>query len=113
MVHTASLSELPWQDSMPTTATSAMLKHHGESGQVFTETSAPAIKISVFKWLNSSQGSDKGIKEFRTAGLGADSFVRMAMRSVVLNRHGIYKENLKDVPWEPVGKMIWTELSKQ
>jgi hypothetical protein len=84
--------------------------HDPESGQVFSEASVPAIKITPFKWKTFCKGKDEA---YRHPGPGTDTLARTAVRAVVANRRALDVDLLRDVPWKPVGREVWGELGRR
>jgi hypothetical protein len=84
-----------------------------DTGQVFTQTSAPAPPSAkaAQAWVYSAPGSTKRLKGYQHAD-GADSLAEMAWRSLCIHSLSITPETFTGVPWL-LALRLWKKLRKQ
>ncbi|KAF2433710.1 hypothetical protein EJ08DRAFT_647024 [Tothia fuscella] len=82
-----------------------------ESGQIYHDTTVSAPRISIYKWLHQSKGSDKAFKRSTPSRDGTRSLLDMATRIIIRNRDALNEENLGCVPWS-IARSVWVMLWK-
>jgi hypothetical protein len=87
------------------------MSHFGltEDGLQFVESQNGEMKITPYKWANSSSLSDAYFRRFKNIN-GTSTLAEMALRRIIRLRHLLNAEVLKEVPWNPMGRKLWDEI---
>lgn len=82
---------------------------HTDDGLHYIESEVSELKMTPYKWVNSSPLSDGYFKNFKSR-LGPGTLADMSLRCTLRYRQLLTAEALRTIPWEPFGWKLWNEI---